>query len=90
MSDTNVDHPLEPEIHSNFVDKFVEGSASGNSCSEDEDYKVGLDDSVSSEDELEDVDLVDELVDVEGSNDEEFVAARHKFRGEIFKLVNSL
>ena len=41
-------------------------------------------------DELEDIDLVDELVDVEGSSDEEFIAARHKFRGEISKLVNSL
>ena len=90
LLDTNVDHPFEPEIHSDFVDKSIDGNASGNSSLEDVDYDVGLDDSVSSEDELEDVDLVDELVDVEGSNDEEFVAARHKFRGEIFKLVNSL
>ena len=59
-------------LHSDFVDKSIEGSAFGNSSSEDEDYEVGLDDSVSSEDELEDIDLVDELVDVEGSNDEEF------------------
>lgn len=87
MPDTNVEHLLEPKIHSGFVDKSVEGSASGNSSSEDEDYEVGLNDSVSSEDELEDVDLVDELVDVEGSSDEDFVAARHKFKGKIFKLV---
>ena len=90
LLDTNVDHPFEPEIHSDFVDKSIDGNASGNSSLEDVDYDVGLDDSVSSEDELEDVDLVDELVDVEGSSDEEFVVARHKFRGEIFKLVNSL
>ncbi|XP_057522665.1 uncharacterized protein LOC130802669 [Amaranthus tricolor] len=90
LPDTNVNHPLEPEIHSDFIDKSVKGSAFGNSSSEDEDYEVGLDDSVSSEDELEDADLVDELVDFEGSSDEEFVAARHKFRGEISKPVNSL
>ncbi|CAO2833074.1 unnamed protein product [Amaranthus hypochondriacus] len=60
---TNVDHPLEPEIHLDTRDKSVEGIASGNSSSEDEDYEVGLDD-VELEEELDDVELEDELDDV--------------------------
>ena len=104
MLNTIVHHPLELEIHSDFVDKSIEWSASDNRSLEDEDHEVGFYDSVSSEDieleneledakledELKDVDLVDELEDVDGSSDEEFVAARHKFKGTISKLVNSL